>query len=363
MPIQEKARKQINLLVPLAYLLFFGLRGFIGWDWVNYYPLFDTIPRIDAIHTFKEGDFELGFIYFTSIIKTINPDFHFFIFINSLITTLLMHIFLKRYVPIKYYAFAFLMFIVMEGLTLELNLIRNIKSILLFLISLKYIENRNLIKFLLLNILGLLFHWSAVFYLPLYFFLHKRMNLVVFIVIFIVGNIIYLLQIEYIKPFIKFVAPLFGEVAESRAESYLKSSIFGSQYGITLGYIERVATSLLIMFYYQKLLEKSKSNVLFVNSFIIFFIVYFYFSEITVIVNRVGILFIFTYWILWSQVIILAERQIKIALLIFFSVYLNVRIISMTNNILYKYDNIAIGTHESYESRLNTYNKVYKHLQ
>jgi len=251
----------------------------------------------------------------------------------------------------------------MEGFILEVNLLRNIKSVLLFLISLRYIENRKFFKFLILNLLGILFHWSAIIYLPLYFFLHKKVDLRVYFFIFILGNVIYLLQIQYVKPIVIFIASLMGKVAIGKAEGYMASTIFGAQYGITLGYLERVATSLLIMFYYNKLISKSKSNILFINSFFIFFIVYFFFSEISIIVNRVGILFFFSYWILWPQIINISEKLTKYLLFFFMAIYLNMRIVSMTNNVLYKYDNIMFKNCQSYQERLKVYEKHSKQLQ
>jgi hypothetical protein len=143
----------------------------------------------------------------------------------------------------------------------------------------------------------------------------------------------------------------------------MASTIFGAQYGITLGYLERVATSLLIMFYYNKLISKSKSNILFINSFFIFFIVYFFFSEISIIVNRVGILFFFSYWILWPQIINISEKLTKYLLFFFMAIYLNMRIVSMTNNVLYKYDNIMFKNCQSYQERLKVYEKHSKQLQ
>ena len=362
LPLEEKTRNYINYFAIIIYILFFGLRGFVGWDWYNYYPYFNKLPILSHF-SFESSRFEIGFTLFAVIIKTINPDYHFFIFINCLVNIILLFIFLKKYTSSRLMIFSLLIFIVMEGLTLELNLLRNSKSVLLFLISLRYIEDRKLIKFLLLNITGIFFHWSAIIYLPLYFFLHKKIDLRIYFFIFIIGNIIYLFQIQYVKPVVLFLASLMGKVAHGKAEGYLSSKIFGIQYGITFGYLERVTTSLLIMFYYNKLINRSKSNILFINSFFIFFVVYFFFSEISVIVNRVGILFFFSYWILWPQIVEVSERVTKYLLFFFMAIYLNVRIISMTNNILYKYDNIMFENCQSYQERLKVYEKHSKQLQ
>jgi len=362
MPLEENTRKYLNFLAIIIYILFFGFRGFVGWDWYNYYPYFTNLPTISNFIP-EKNRYELGFSLFSVLIKSINSDYNFYILINCIVNITLLSIFLKRYVPSNLFAFSLVTFIVMEGFILEVNLLRNIKSVLLFLISLRYIENRKFFKFLILNLLGILFHWSAIIYLPLYFFLHKKVDLRVYFFIFILGNVIYLLQIQYVKPIVIFIASLMGKVAIGKAEGYMASTIFGAQYGITLGYLEPVATSLLIMFYYNKLISKSKSNILFINSFFIFFIVYFFFSEISIIVNRVGILFFFSYWILWPQIINISEKLTKYLLFFFMAIYLNMRIVSMTNNVLYKYDNIMFKNCQSYQERLKVYEKHSKQLQ
>ena len=39
---QKKNKFLILILVFLGYLFFFGLRGFTAWDWVHYYPNYQS---------------------------------------------------------------------------------------------------------------------------------------------------------------------------------------------------------------------------------------------------------------------------------------------------------------------------------
>ena len=80
--LDKKSIKALNILVGTTFIVFFGLRGFIGWDWHTYFPYFKDLPTLN--HFNKTGyNFEVGFSLFTSIIKTINPNYHFFIFKKS----------------------------------------------------------------------------------------------------------------------------------------------------------------------------------------------------------------------------------------------------------------------------------------
>ncbi|MBP1637282.1 MAG: hypothetical protein H6Q18_71 [Bacteroidetes bacterium] len=355
MPIEEKSRKYINFLVVATYVLFFGFRGFVGFDWVNYYPFFKEIDKLSDFK-FETISNDVGFSVFASFIKTVNPDYSFFILINTIVNVILLHYFFKRYLPTRYYAFAFALFVAIGGIILELNLMRNVKSYLLFLISILYIEKRKPLPYFLLNLLGFLFHWSSLIFFPLYFFIHKKNNIRLIIIAFLLGNIIYLSQIEYITPFVNWLSSLFGEVAEGRTTGYLASTIYGRQYGLTFGYIERFFTFILVLAYYNKLIANSKSSIIFTNCFFIYIFVNLYFSEINIIITRIGILFIFPYWILWPKILENSKIVEKIALFVIFSLYMNVRLISQTNNPMYKYENVLSGKSASYNEKLKVYN-------
>lgn len=358
----KKSIQFLNFLVFSIFLLFFGFRGFIGWDWFNYYPYFSKIKPINEISLITTN-YEIGFEIYTSLIKTISKNYQFFIFISTLIDGILLHFFIKKYLPKNLYAFAFTTFIVMEGLVMEVNLMRNFKALLLFLISLQYIEKRNFLKFSIINIMGLAFHWSSLIFFPLYFVIHKKVELRVFIGIFIIGNIIYLAQIEYIKPAISFISKYLGSTVEIKTEAYLNSSLFNKQYTISLGYFERIATTFLIMFHYNKLIEKSKYNIIFINSFIIFFIFYFYFSEVSIVVSRLGNLFIFSYWILWPQIIDTISNTMKYLIFGILCLFLTSKIHKTTNNDLFRYDNSLFKNIQPYKDRVNIFLKVAPKLE
>ena len=66
---------------------FIGLRGFVASDYASYYPFFEELPTLSKLEfnsLYSEG-FEFGFIFYSSIIKTIYPDFFFWVFINTLV--------------------------------------------------------------------------------------------------------------------------------------------------------------------------------------------------------------------------------------------------------------------------------------
>ena len=352
----------LNLSVFLAYLLFFGFRGFIGWDWTIYYPFYEKLDNLFQLNLEKIM-FDIGFTIYASLIKTLGFGFHSFVCISTFINVILLHVFFKRYLPEKYYALGFAIFVVFGGFVFETDLMRNIKSLLLFLLSLKYIENRSPYKFLLFNILGLFFHWSSIMFLPLYFFLHKPISVKTISLITIIGVVVFILKIEYIKPLLLFVGSLFGNVEKYKITFYVHSSLFGSAYDFSLGFFERIFTLLLILLSYKNLTTKKTSNILFINAFFIYIVIFLFFSEVTIALVRFGNLFVFSYWILWPMLITCVNTPSKLIYtgLILIILFFKINIVS--GNILYKYDNILIGNIKTYDKRKIIFYENYERLQ
>ncbi|UYI80136.1 MAG: EpsG family protein [Fusobacterium varium] len=90
------------------------------------------------------------------------------------------------------------MYFGIHGIALEIDMMRNIKSILLFLCSIKYIKERKPVVFIALNILGMMFHSSSAIYFPMYFILNIKWNRKFILGLFVLGNIYYLSNLRLI---------------------------------------------------------------------------------------------------------------------------------------------------------------------
>jgi len=354
-PFEEKSRRYINYSIIIVYILFFGFRGFIATDWISYYSYFKDLP-IDFAIALKKSSFEPGFVVYSVLIKKIFSSYEAFQFINTLTNVCLLHFFFKKYLPGKYYAFGFAVFIVFYGGILEINLLRNFKALFLFLIALPYIEQRKPFKYFTLIFIALLFHWSSIVFIPLYFFLHKKIPIKFFLIIFIVGSIIYLLQIQFITPLIKSTSSLLPSNMSGRILNYLQNSIYAKSYGLTFGYFERTLVAFLILLYYKKI-TYIKQNILFVNSFLIFISLYLYCSEVTIILERVASNFAYSYWIMIPLIIINIDRNIKPIAFVFFCLLFIAKIHMITNFVFYDYDSFLSGNHKTYEVRYNIIKK------
>lgn len=361
----EKSNSLIELLTLLGFAFFLGLRGMIFTDWLVYYPMFDKMPTVwDGLSAFST-DFsdlygtdetiertgtEMGFIYYTLLFKSFIPDFHTWVFFSTLLDLAFLHVFIKRYSP--YYVLGFICFFVFEGLGIEANLMRNIKSIMLFLVSLKYMEERKPIPFFMLNTLGFFFHSSSILYFPLYFFLHKKWPKKLMWGIFGVGVLLLLLQVKYIAPVLMTAGEVIGGRIGLMIKFYLASDLYNSSFGLFhFGYLERVFTFCLMIGLYDKIISLNKSNVIFLNSLVIYFFIYFFFSEINVIIERMPLLFTYSYWILYPVIFgQINLKRYKVLFLVIFMLFTSAKFLKANNNILVKYDNVLFGT-DSFEVR------------
>jgi hypothetical protein len=361
----KRGNLTVEIMTQVGLAIFIGARGLIFTDWLVYYPMFDKMPTIwDGFSVFgtdfadlygtdesiERTGTELGFVYYTLIFKSILPNFHAWVFFSSVIDFVLLHIFIKRYSP--YYVLGFICFYVFEGLGIEVNLMRNVKAIVFFLVSIKYLEERKPIPYFLLNTLGFFFHSSAILYFPLYFVLHKKWSKKFLWSIFGLGILILLFQIHYLSPILMFIGEKVGGRIGLMIQFYLASDLYSSSFGLLhFGYLERVATFSIMIGLYDRLSEAKKSNVIFLNTLVIYYFAYSFLSEIKVIIERVPLLFVFSYWILYPNLFALVKKRINKALIMCaLLLFTTAKFLKSNNNIFVKYDNVLFGI-DSYELR------------
>ena len=230
----------------LFAIIFIGLRGYIFGDWIIYARNFDFFPVFsDGIVTIikfliEGGTYEKGFVLFGILSKSIYNNYLFFQFLNYLFEIIILYFFLMRYVP-NYYVIGFIIIFVVFGSLFSISMIRNMKAIMLFMLSIRYIETKNLKKYLFLNIIGVLFHVSAILYLPLYFLLNKKMNDIILLLLYTVGLFVFFLQLPIATTILTQLSNfMFGGRFGALIRVYIKSEVYSSVYGIGIGLIERI---------------------------------------------------------------------------------------------------------------------------
>ena len=356
----KNERKKHMLFVFSIILLigFLGLRGFIGWDWWAYYPSYNNLPG--------GFNYEIGYEIWSNIFYKIGLSYHHFTFINTVADILILAYVLKKYS--KYPIFSMFLFLAVQGLSFEVDLLRNAKAVLLFIISIQFIKERKIIPFLILNILGMTFHISSIIYLPMYFILNRNYSRKIILPLIILGNIYYLLDTKIFIHILEYMSSVLPAAVGGKITSYL--SIIPQNYKFPIGtlYFERLVTFIMVFFFLHK--EKGsreKENpysLIMENSFYIFYLIFLFTSEFFIASTRIGILFIYANWFLWGDIIEnLRNTKIKVAVFLIAVLIGGNRIYNHFdfngNKILYRYENI-ITDHKSYEEKMKDLGRARK---
>lgn len=356
----KNERKKHMLFVFSIILLigFLGLRGFIGWDWWAYYPSYNNLPG--------GFNYEIGYEIWSNIFYKIGLSYHHFTFINTVADILILAYVLKKYS--KYPIFSMFLFLAVQGLSFEVDLLRNAKAVLLFIISIQFIKERKIIPFLILNILGMTFHISSIIYLPMYFILNRNYSRKIILPLIILGNIYYIFDTKIFIHILEYMSSVLPAAVGGKITSYL--SIIPQNYKLPIGtlYFERLVTFIMVFFFLHK--EKGsreKENpysLIMENSFYIFYLIFLFTSEFFIASTRIGILFIYANWFLWGDIIEnLRNTKIKVAVFLIAVLIGGNRIYNHFdfngNKILYRYENI-ITDHKSYEEKMKDLGRARK---
>lgn len=332
----------------LFAFVFIGCRGLIGTDWLNYYPFFQKAPSLingmDEVKKFiSDSYFEKGYAIYTVLCKTFSSNYFVFQFISFLLDFLILHLFFMRYVK-RYYFLGFACFLIFRGYIIEMIQLRNVKAIMCFLISIQYIHKRQWWKYYIINTIGMLFHISAIVYLPLYFLCrlkrYKRLELFVFAV----GNIIYLLQIEWLKTLLLQTLHMRYNPYVTLITQYINSELYAASYGITIGYLERTVTFILFYWNYNKIIRFDKRMSVFWYLFLIYIYIYLFCSEFFIILDRVPNLFVASYWVLYPQLFQLLKKHIRYMFIILLVTYGVLRIIASMSIPWASYENVLFDS-------------------
>ena len=156
-------------------IFFISFSYYIGADWDNYYINYKFLP------TLYEGyyelpayiNFEIGFQKYTIFMKTFF-SYDTYRIISSIVDIIITYKIAYKYSkkPITLMS----LYIPLNFFLIEVEALRQAKAICIFLYSTKYIIEKKLIRYIILNMLGVTFHFSALILFPLYYF-YKEIKL------------------------------------------------------------------------------------------------------------------------------------------------------------------------------------------
>lgn len=352
----KKHRKDLYIFMIGLLVLFFGTRGYIGWDWYSYMPDFEKCPTVVELFSkgFVVGGFEKGYQLFSSVVRSFTDNFIVFSMINTLVDFSLIYYIFKKYS--KYPIFALFIYFAVYGVALEIDMMRNVKSILLFLCSLEYIEKQKPVKFFLLNLVGFFFHSSSLIYFPMYFILKIKWNKLFILGIFLVGNIYYLLDMRLIIKGSKMLSEYLSGGIGNKVATYFSIVPEDFPLGVSPYYLERLILFLIVYFMGDQLAEKKYGTIL-CNSLYMYIFIFLYTAELSVFSLRIGLLFVYSYWLIIP--LIFETLNVQILQGAVFILALGIALFRLDNQInfignrdIYAYETILLKHRSAEEKRL-----------
>lgn len=191
--LPQKTAKSTTYLAwwMIALALFVGVSDMLGgYDRYIYGELFDEVADIrqegrdfSTAYIFQQYPTELGYVYLNVLLSYFTANRYIFIFVLTLIIYALYYIDIKRYA--SDYRMALLLFL---GLLFffTFTYLRQMIGVGIAGLSLKYVYERKLWKFVICILLAALFHNSAIILFPIYIIPSRKYSVGVVIVLMLI---------------------------------------------------------------------------------------------------------------------------------------------------------------------------------
>lgn len=228
--------------VPLTVIS--GLRYNVGADYKGYtnffyYMLYNPNSKII-------GNFEIGFKLMTKLIQSVtsNPIW-LFITISIIIS---FFVFKAIYNESPNPPLSIFLYVSMQFYFYSMNGMRQFIAMSIFMFSIKYIKNRKIIPFLLLNLIGVTFHSSSILFIPLYFLYNIKLTPKVSVLLLFICTIF----ANYIYKYLLMI------VLNTKYATYIGSKYDTGTHGYIVMFIQ-IFILIFALFWYRKR-EKNKEN-------------------------------------------------------------------------------------------------------
>lgn len=213
----KHVKNRFVITIPFLSLMFLmaAFRDGIGGDYEMYRDYYSHVVPIKNYLAgeyepfYRSKSFEEGFTVFASLVRTI--DFTngpcFFIFCIAVVSFVIFIPSLREYTPFVFIALLFYMY--KAYFWHDFTLSRQTIATALFTFSLRYVKSKSYIKYMILNVIAVSFHSSAIILLPLCFFLNHKFQIRTILIILLAAIAITILSNNIMSLGIK-IASFFG---------------------------------------------------------------------------------------------------------------------------------------------------------
>jgi len=222
---------RVVTIICSGWMVISSIRWERGTDWSAYYNYFMGNP-LESWY-----DFEIGYKYFNYVIKTLsNSNYSIFLFFMALLVFYFQrksiislsiikenNINSSNMASMQYRMYPFVLMLSLWALNLgNIYPVRSTLAFLMLFYSIKYIQLKDIKKFIGLVLLASLFHRTAIIYLPAYFIYHSNISKRIVLYSVVLVPTIF----KFFTPLLILVSNFLGNNYESRARLYLSEVVF-----------------------------------------------------------------------------------------------------------------------------------------
>lgn len=203
-----KNYKKTNYIIVCIILICINGLGYrLGIDSINYENAFHRLPSLSEYfsYDFSNEKWGRGYVFLNAVAKSISEEYFVLQFFHAIILNIILFWFFKKYTD--HYFTAIFLYYIYYYLGFSFEIVRESLAICAFLISWKYLINKQWIKYYICILIGILFHPSCSFllFLPFltlkklkFFFTIGKRTIIFGILVFLIGVVISKIFFEYI---------------------------------------------------------------------------------------------------------------------------------------------------------------------
>lgn len=300
----KKIRNLVYVFLCFLLVIFAGTRFETGSDWSGYTHTFNhEVGTLKQLLTgevsLSDSRMESGYIIVNSIVKSLGGSINEVFLIMAAITLSIIFKSCKKYTP--YCFIAILIYLRYAYPQTNFMFVRQGLSIAVFLYSIKFIYEKNFLKYFICITICVLFHKSTLVLYPIYFIVNREYKTNILVILMVLSIVLGFTR------WINFITLITPEGIDKSISSYLST---GMSAGISPAMIEKILVISIALVFRKKLSEKFEYFNIFLNLYVISFMSYYSLMESYVLQQRMVIIFNISGVILISYFIYLGKNKL-----------------------------------------------------
>ena len=243
-------KKVLIILVAVYSILLMGLRYRVGIDTLNYMSSYNYTPTFKDFNNidFSTTRFEPGYLFLCALCRAITPDFWVLQLVHSLILCICVFKFTKANAINPFLGIAIYMYL--AWLYFNTEILRESLAIGVFLLNYKNLKEERWIKYYIISLISISFHFSAIIILFFPF-----VKLLKFNILYIIACILVIMIIPFAEQLTSYINIM---SINGRIEEHISSADALNFNWRIANLIRNISVSVFSMYIYKKIKVKSE---------------------------------------------------------------------------------------------------------